>query len=308
MNYQSLVYFKMVAEMKHFTRAADALFVTQPALSKAVRNLETELGVSLFKRDGRNAVLTQYGQLFYDHVVRSINELDKGVAAVRHLANLNSNTIFISALFSMYAIYLPDKVLRFRQQNPQVRFSLEYKYTTAVLEDLLQGRSELGLCSDFDLNDEELKPLESCILYREPIGLIVGKAHRFAGRDKVGIEELRNEKFIVYIRSTRGTNKILSDLCLPFGFKPNVVMEAYNDYGVIGSVAADDGVAIIPTTGFLNIDSVVHVPLDTPFPLTRAINLVWRKDEKLLPQTVAFRKMLIESSGQSRENARIQQP
>lgn len=299
MNFQTLIYFKKVAETQHFTRAADALYITQPALSKAIHNLEKELGATLFKKDGRNITLTQYGLLFYEYVNRSVQEIDKGVAAVRHLVDLECNTIFISALFSMYAIFLPDKILRFRRQNPLVRFSLEYKYTSAVLDDVIHGRSELGLCSDFDLNDTELQTLERFVLYKEPIGLIVGKDHPFAGREKVGVEELRDERFIVYIKSTRGTNKILHDLCALHGFKPNIVMEAYNDYGVIGSVAGSDGIAIIPTTGFLNINSVVPIALDVAHPLTRDINLVWRKGQELPSLADAFRRMLIETDKQS---------
>lgn len=303
MNYQSLIYFKTVAELQHYTRAANALYITQPALSKAIRNLEIELGANLFQKDGRNVTLTQYGSLFYEYVNRSVDEVEKGVAAVRHQVEVECNTIFLSALFSMYSFYLPDKVLRFREQNPACRFSMEYKYTTAILEDLLQGRSELGLCSDFNLEEEELQTLDKIVLYKEPIGLIVGKDHPFASREKVGIEDLRNERFIVYIRSSRGTNKILHDLCAPYGFEPNIVMEAYNDYGVVGSVAAGDGIAIIPTSGFLNINSVVPIQLDVDHPLTRDMNLVWRKDKKLPPMAAAFRDMLIETAKQEKSSA-----
>ena len=76
MNYQSLIYFKRVAELQHYTRAAKALYMTQPALSKAIRNLEEELGASLFRREGRNVVLTPYGSLFYEYVKRSVEEMD----------------------------------------------------------------------------------------------------------------------------------------------------------------------------------------------------------------------------------------
>lgn len=298
MNYQSLIYFKTVAELQHYTRAANALYITQPALSKAIRNLEIELGANLFQKDGRNVTLTKYGSLFYEYVKRSVEEVDKGIAAVRHQVEVESNTIFLSALFSMYSFYLPDKILRFRAQNPNCRFSMEYKYTTAILDDLLQGRSELGLCSDFDPSEEELQPLDSVVLYKEPIGLIVGKDHPFANRETVRVEELRNERFIVYIRSSRGTNKILHDLCAPYGFEPNIVMEAYNDYSVVGSVAAGEGIAIISTTGFLNVNSVVPIRLEVDHPLTRNMNLVWRKDKKLPPMAAAFRDMLIETSRQ----------
>lgn len=300
MYYQALVYFKTVAEMQHYTHAANALYVTQPALSKAIRNLEIELGANLFKKDGRNVTLTKFGELFYEYVKRSTDEIDRGVAAVRHLVDVECNTIFITALFSMYAVYLPDKILWFRRRNPSCRFSLEYKYTTAILQDVLHARSELGICSNFDTAGE-FKSLAKYTLYTEPVGLIVSKDHPFAKRGKIGVDDLRNERFIVYIKSSLGTNRLISDLCAARGFEPNIVAEAYNDYGVIGMVASGDGIAIIPTTGFLNINSVVLVELDVDFPLTRDINLVWRADKKLPAITAAFRDTLIGFSKQQKE-------
>ncbi len=300
MNYQSLIYFKTVAEYQHYTKAANALYITQPALSKAIRNLEYEFGTALFRKDGRNVTLTSSGKLFYEYVKRSVDEIDEGIAAVRRQTDIERNTIFLSALFSMYAIYLPDKVLRFRHQNPACRFSMEYKYTTAILNDVVKGRAELGICSDFDTKGE-FSTLKKYVLYKEPISLLVGKDHRFAGREKVGIEELRDERFIVYIRSTLGTNKIIADLCSPYGFEPNIIAEAYNDYGVFGMVSAGDGIAIIPTTGVLNVNGVTQVALDVDFPLTREINIVWRANSKLSPMAARFRDMLVECSKQEAE-------
>lgn len=295
MNYQSLIYFKTVAELQHYTRAANELYITQPALSKAIRNLESEFGTALFQKDGRNVTLTKSGKLFYEYVKRSVDEIDEGIAAVRRLTDIERNTIFLSALFSMYAIYLPDKVLRFRHQNPGCRFSMEYKYTTAILHDVLKGRAELGICSDFDTKGE-FSSLKKLVLYKEPISLLVGKDHPFAGRKKISVEELRGERFIVYIRSNLGTNKIIGDLCRPYGFEPNIVAEAYNDYGVFGMVSAGDGIAIIPTIGVLNFNGITQVALDVDFPLTRDINIVWKANSQLSPMAARFRNMLVECS------------
>lgn len=295
MNYQTLIYFKIVAEQCHFTRAANLLYITQPALSKAIRNLEHELGAPLFEKDGRNVSLTPYGKMFYEYVKRSVDEVEKGIAAVRHMVDVENDTVCISALFSMYAIFLPEEIMRFRRIAPTCKFSLQYHYTTSILQDVLHERAELGLCSNFEPINEYVS-LKKYTLYEEPVGLIVAKNHPFAKREKVSIPELKNERFIVYIRSRRGTNGLLYDLCAPYGFEPNIVMEAYNDYGVVGMVAAGEGIAIIPTSGFLNINSVVPVELDINKRFVRDINVVWRGDKKLPPMTRCFLDMLIEDS------------
>ncbi len=79
MNTHTLVCFKTVADIKHFTKAADALFLTQSALSKIVHKLEVELEITLFKKQGRNVVLTQAGELFYKRVTRALNEINIGI-------------------------------------------------------------------------------------------------------------------------------------------------------------------------------------------------------------------------------------
>lgn len=291
MNHQSLVYFKTVAELQHYTKAAEALYISQPALSKAIHNLEVELGTPLFQKDGRNVALTRTGALFLEYVSRSIDEINRGVEAVRREVEIERNTIFMSALFSLYAVYLPDKILFFRRQYPSCRFSMEYKYTSAVLKDVMQGRCELGMCSNFT-TEGEFSCLKKQTLFREPVELVVGKGHRLAGRTGVSVPELKDERFIVWVRSNLGTNKLLADLCRRYGFEPNITAEAYNDYGVLSMVAMGEGLAIIPTSSGMDTSNVVPVHLDVDVPLVRDISLVWRAKGPLSPMAVKFRDML----------------
>lgn len=120
MNFQSLVYFKTVAELQHYTKAASTLFITQPALSKAIHNLEVELGVTLFQKEGRNVTLTPSGAAFYEYVKRAVDEINNGIAAVQHRADVERNIIFVSALFSNYTEFLPEKIAQFRKMNPHL--------------------------------------------------------------------------------------------------------------------------------------------------------------------------------------------
>lgn len=297
MNFQSLFYFKTVAELQHYTKAANQLFISQPALSKAIRNLEIELGCSLFQKDGRNVTLTHYGSCFYDYVRQALSEIDNGVSAVRHMVDVENNTVCVSALFSLYSKYLPDKILHFRRLYPASRFSIRHKFTSAILNDVVTGHSELGLCSNFEPTGK-YAPLTLHRLYTEPLTLIVSKTHPFAGRtDKIKIPELKGEPFVVYIWSALGTNKILSDLCALYGFEPNIFREAYSDYGVMGTVAAGDGIAIMTKSDCENNPSLVCVDVETEgVPFVRDTNLVWQKDKPLPPLPTAFRDMLISDS------------
>jgi len=292
MNYQSLIYFKTVAELQHFTQAANQLFITQPALSKAIHNLEAELGCSLFQRIGRNVVLTEYGLCFYNYVKRSVEEIDEGVEAVKHLVAVNKNTIHISALFSVHSLFLPNCIYCFRQENPHVHFVLEHKFTSSVLDDMIKRKCDLGICSNF-VAEGPLNNLDRVSLFQEKLCLIVNKKHPFANRSVISPNELRDEPFIVYSWSKHGINHILTQVCNEYGFEPYIHAEGYNDYGIFGMVAAGEGIAITAASDAFKNDNVVQVEIDTNVPMLRDIFLVWRKGELRSPSVEAFRKRLI---------------
>lgn len=141
-----LVCFRVAAELQHITKAADKLYLSQSALSKMIRALEDELEVSLFQRQGRNVVLTAAGQAFYNHVARALDELDAGITEARHYMEVESNTIGLSVLFSDFAKHLPERILAFHRSCPLCHFSVEYKYSSAIVRDLFSGSVELGIC------------------------------------------------------------------------------------------------------------------------------------------------------------------
>ena len=209
MNIEKLRCFKTVAETKHLTHAAESLFMSQPALSKLMASLESELNISLYEKEGRNIVLAEAGKVFYPHVVTALHELDEGIMAAQHEVAVKNNTVFLSAIISAYNNCLPSLLAEFRRQNLDCRFAVEYKYTTRILQEPLDGKCDLGVCGDFPEN-ADFAALERTLLWKNPCTLIVGKNHRFASMDKVRVEDLRNETFVIWNRSNLGTNKDLS--------------------------------------------------------------------------------------------------
>ena len=95
MNLSQLRYFRKLAEVQHFTRAAEALFITQPALSNSIKQLENELGIPLFEQHGRNVRLTKYGKEFNEYVSEGLDVIDKGIQVAQEHANSLSGTIDI---------------------------------------------------------------------------------------------------------------------------------------------------------------------------------------------------------------------
>lgn len=300
MNIEKLRCFKTVAETKHLTHAAESLFMSQPALSKLMVSLESELNISLYEKEGRNIVLTEAGKVFYPHVVTALHELDKGIMAAQHEVAVKNNTVFLSAIISAYNNCLPSLLAEFRRQNLDCRFAVEYKYTTRILQELLDGKCDLGVCGDFPEN-ADFAALERTLLWKNPCTLIVGKNHRFASMDKVRVEDLRNETFVIWNRSNLGTNKDLIDICKPHGFLPNFGAEAFNDMGVLSAVAMGEGIASLPLSQNLNVGAVVRVTLEDTN-LSQRIFLAWRKGSSLPPAAKRFKRFLIDATKDNQFN------
>lgn len=93
MNLSQLRYFRKLAQVQHFTRAAEELFITQPALSNSIKQLEGELGIPLFEQHGRNVRLTKFGKEFNEYVSEGLDVIDKGIQVAQEHANSLSGTI-----------------------------------------------------------------------------------------------------------------------------------------------------------------------------------------------------------------------
>ena len=107
MNLSQLRYFRKLAQVQHFTRAAEELFITQPALSNSIKQLEGELGIPLFEQHGRNVRLTKFGKEFNEYVSEGLDVIDKGIQVAQEHANSLSGTIDIGTIFTLQADYLP---------------------------------------------------------------------------------------------------------------------------------------------------------------------------------------------------------
>ena len=99
MNLQHLTYFNKIAECGVLSKAAEELFITPSALSRAITSLEEEVGVTLFDKKGRNIVLNRYGKVFYEYVKKAIVEIDAGLNSIQSMANISTGSVRVSSIF-----------------------------------------------------------------------------------------------------------------------------------------------------------------------------------------------------------------
>ena len=124
MNLNQLYYFQKVAQLQHYHQAAKELNISQPSLSRSIANLEEELGVSLFQKNGRNIELTKYGSIFLEHVNRIIDEIKIAENKMKSLAGSSSGHIDIGYVFPLAKSYIPRLVRSFlnQQENHEITF------------------------------------------------------------------------------------------------------------------------------------------------------------------------------------------
>ena len=193
MELYSLQVFLTVATEKSFSRAAEKLFRTQPAVSLAVQRLEQELGEKLIDRSGKELILTDAGRsvLEYARRFQSLqSELDNSLAELR---DNSAGRLAIGANESS-TLYLLRHIKRYRELYPKIKVQIRRSFSSRIPGELLDGNLELGIIS-YDPGDERLK---SKIIYTDSLAFVVSPRHRLAHRKTVGVGDLGEETFIAH--------------------------------------------------------------------------------------------------------------
>jgi DNA-binding transcriptional LysR family regulator len=185
--------FQAVAEERSFSRAAEKLLRTQPAVSMMVRRLESDLGERLIDRSGRDLILTDAGQIVLEYARRFQNlkrEFENSLAELRDNA---AGRLVIGANEST-TLYLLRHLQRYRRTFPRVKVQVRRSLSSRVPEQLLSGDLELGVIS-YNPGDPRLEARE---IYNDRLAFVVSPQHRLAHRDAVALTELGMEIFIAH--------------------------------------------------------------------------------------------------------------
>ncbi len=243
MELRQLRYFVAVAEDMHFNRAAERLHIAQPALSQQIRRLEHELKTTLFHRTTRSVELTDTGRVLLAEARRVLADVDYTLAAVRHAADGETGLLRLGFVSSAALQVLPTLVLALQERWPRLHLTLEEGTTDRQIEDIREGRIDIGVA-------REMAPLEGFVsqpLAKEPLVAAVPVNHRLAEQGRIRIADLAGERFVVFPR--RQVSRLydhIAALCRRAGVELEVAQEAVQFPTILGLVAAQQGVAIVP--------------------------------------------------------------
>lgn len=241
MDIKHLQYFIEVANFNSFTRAADHLFITQPTISKMIKNLETELGVELFDRSRKQLILTDAGRVVLDQaklIDKAFNNLE---TEMDNLLGLKKGHIRIGLPPIIDASFFPRILSRFHQDYPNITFQLVEDGSKKIEESVQNDLIDIGVI---------VLPTNNALFHHfafleEDINLIVHPSHPHACGEEIDLADLENESFILFNKDYVLRDLIISS-CNEAGFSPHIVTESSRWDFIEEMVYCKLGVALLP--------------------------------------------------------------
>jgi DNA-binding transcriptional LysR family regulator len=283
-----LVYFREVARQLHFRRAAEALAVAQPALSRQVAQFEKALGVSLFVRSSRRVELTPAGLILSQQVEPLLRSLSGLPGLLRAAAEGQTGHVRVAFTGLAMATVLPGIIREFHRRHPGIRLELNESPTSAQLAALLAGDIACG----FFHPDAPTPALATQMLLHERNGVLLPADHPLSGRPVLRLRDLAATPFVMFPRSHNPGfyDRVLAAFAAA-GVAPRIAEEVWPRANGIGLVRAGVGATFMaPSEARQLPPEVVFRPLRGPAPESRLV-LGWRKSAGLDPALEAFLKV-----------------
>lgn len=265
MDIRQLKYFIEVARHKSFTKAALALHVTQPTLSKMVKNLEEEMDVVLFDRSARQIMLTDAGEVVYEQANKIVNSLDDLSASLYDVMHLKKGKIKIGLPPVISTLFFPTIIAEFQLAYPDVTVEIAEYGARKVEQKVLEGAVDLGFVMlPVDAEKFDVEPF-----VEQEIKLLVHESHPLANRDVVDLIDFKDDPFLLLSKEFTLNSKTI-DFCLSEGFRPRVAYESSQWDFIVGMVEKNLGVTLMPK---LICDRVKDGPFKT---LSLSRTFPWR--------------------------------
>lgn len=275
MQLAQLAAFAETARLGNVSRAAEALNVTQPALTARLRGLELDLGVDLFVRRSRGMSLTDAGRALLPHAQRVLAQVDEGRKAVRDLASGKVGELLIAAAPAVSTYFLPTVLKTFQTTHPLVRMGVRTGHTEEVLEMVLAREVDVGVGRPIRHPEAQLIPL-----FDDELVLVASRHHPFARRGKVRLLELNDDRLILFDRASSYYD-LTSSLLRQAGVVPESVIELDNVEAAKKMVIEGLGVALLPRMALvaeLRARSLLPVRMTGAPPVRRPIVAIRRID------------------------------
>ncbi len=294
--------FVQVANQRSFSRAAEALFLTQPSVTARIQALERDLGERLFERSGRGVRLTEVGACFLPHSERVLQVLAAGRDAIDSLRNLQSGSLILASATTVSTYILPGLLKTFRSRFPRVEVSVRTGRSEQVLQMLLSDEAQVGLVRAVYHQDIETKGL-----IEDELVLVANSGHDLADTGSITVEQLGDYPFIFFDRNS-SYYSLAQGLFRQHGVVPRTQMELDSMEATKKMVEEGLGIAMLPRIAVqreLETDILREIEITGMPTATRQIALISRRSRPLGPVAQAFVDIVQEIYATSRAGASV---
>ncbi len=278
-NFRALQYFVTLAELRHFSRAADACFVSQPTLSTQIKKLEEELGVQLVERAPRKVMLTPVGLEVAERARSVLRDLEQIKALTRRAVDPNSGILRLGLFPTLAPYLLPHVIPGLRHRYPQLQLQLFEEKSADILTMLRQGKLDAGILAQ-PIEDDSL---DHRMLFEEPFVAAMPQQHPLASRNRIHMEDLRGQELLLLEEGHCLRDQAL-EVCQLAGATEKVDFHATSMETLRQMVAANVGITLMPVLA-------VKPPIPaTPnlvliqfagIPPSRKLAMYWRRSSAL---------------------------
>ncbi|MGP3590807.1 transcriptional regulator CynR [Vagococcus sp. WN89Y] len=282
-----LTYFLAVAQHRSFTRAAAALFVSQPALSQQIKQLEESLGAQLFDRNGRSIQLTDAGEVWLRYVQQVMQKLEEGKRALHDVEDLSRGSLRVAVTPTFSAWFIGPVLAAFWQRYPAIRLTISEMSQERIEEQLLEGEQDVGIAFEERHSPEiVMQPL-----LNETLALVVSRQHPLAASSGAALASL-NDALLVLLSTDFATRGQIDRACAEKGLHARVVMEANSITAVLEVIRRTPLATLLPAAIAASHDSLRAISLHPPL-LERTAVLMQRKDAWQSSAARAFKTLTL---------------
>lgn len=288
MTLQQLRYFCTMAKILHYTKAAESLYISQSSLSYALSELEKELNVPLFEKQGKQTLLTKYAEVFLPFAQNALNEVSKGTVALEQML---TPTINLGYITSISVEFIPQIMNAFftQQKNRNISFNFVSGRNSGMIQQLKSNELDLVFTTDVEDN-----ALGSVPLFTQELFLVVPNGHPLAQKDMVCFDDFKNCDFVSLNPYSSFRARIM-DYFHSMGSEPKIIFAVDEWKEVSTLVSSRMGVAIMPMVP--NISNANVAVLRIQDPPTRIVYFLWNKHRQMSNAVKYFYDFVIANYG-----------
>ncbi len=279
MNLRAFQYFVKLSDLRHFSKAAEACFVSQPTLSTQIRKLEDELGVQLVERSPRKIMLTPVGQEIAERARLVLSDVDQIRAVARRAGDPADGNLRLGLFPTLAPYLLPHVIPTIRKRYPNLKLQLAEEKTEDILKMLQQGELDAALLA-LPINDDGL---DMEILFEEPFVLAVPDTHPLGAKDRITLDDLNGSELLL-LDDGHCLREHALEVCALAGAHERVDFHATSMETLRQMVAANVGITLMPLLSvkppIAQTSNLTTRRFASPAP-SRTIAMVWRNSSAL---------------------------